>query len=285
MSDEASEPLLAVRALKTHFRDRRGVAAAVDGVSFSVRKGATLSLVGESGCGKSVTALSILRLVDPAAGKIVAGSIRFAGRELLALPESELRTLRGGRIGMIFQEPATCLNPVQSVGAQIAEAIRLHGRLSRRAIRARVVELLSETRIPEPARRAKQFPHELSGGMKQRVMIAMALAGRPDLLIADEPTTALDVTVQADVLRLLRRLQRERGLAILLITHDLGVVARMAHHVAVMYAGRVVETASVERLFASPKHPYTRGLLRSLPRVDCRDRSSRHRVACRLSLS
>jgi oligopeptide/dipeptide ABC transporter ATP-binding protein len=263
-----AEPLLVVRGLKTYFRSREGIAAAVDGVGFTAPAGKTVCLVGESGCGKSVTALSVLRLIDPAAGRIVEGSVRFKGRELLTISESEMRSLRGGRIAMIFQEPAGSLNPVLSVGDQIAEAIRLHRRISRRDVRRRVLELLSETRFADPERVVRQYPHELSGGMKQRVMIAMALAGEPELLIADEPTTALDVTVQAEVLKLLRRLQQQRRLAILLITHDLGVVAEMADEVAVMYAGRIVETAPAAELFADPKHPYTRGLMRSLPRLD-----------------
>ena len=271
-SDAPRRPLLSVRDLRTVFDARGAVAVAVDGVRFDVWPGATLCLVGESGCGKSVTALSILRLIDPAVGRIANGDIRFAGLNLLELNEAQMRSLRGGRIGMVFQEPATSLNPVLSIGAQITEAVRLHRRVSRRAARMHAADLLRETRIPEPERCLALYPHQLSGGMKQRAMIAMALAGEPELLIADEPTTALDVTVQADALRLLRRLQAERGLALLLITHDLGVVAEMAHEVAVMYAGRVVESAPVGDLFAKPRHPYTRGLLASLPRLDREER-------------
>jgi oligopeptide/dipeptide ABC transporter ATP-binding protein len=248
------------------FPTRRGPARAVDGVSFSLARGQVLGLVGESGSGKTVTALSILRLLDPRAQ--VAGRVRYLGEDLLTLPEREMCRRRGGKLAMIFQEPATSLNPVHRVGTQIAESIRLHRSLSRRSIRDEVHRLLSETQIPEPARRARQFPDELSGGMKQRVMIAMALAGKPDVLIADEPTTALDVTVQAEILRLLGRLRRDRGLAILLITHDLGVVSELADEVAVMYAGRIVEQGPATRLLTEPVHPYTQGLLRSLPRLD-----------------
>jgi peptide/nickel transport system ATP-binding protein len=269
-----TDALLEVRDLRTYFWTRQGTSAAVDGVSFDVRRGRTHCLVGESGSGKTVTSLSILGLIDRSSGRTVGGTVRFDGVELTSMPDHALRKLRGGRMAMIFQEPATCLNPVISVGKQIAEAIRLHRKVSGAEARRRVEGLLAETRIVDPARVAGQFPHELSGGMKQRVMIAMALAGEPDLLIADEPTTALDVTVQAEVLALLRRLQRDRGLAILLITHDLGVVAEMAHDVTVMYAGKVVESGPVANIFGCPRHPYTRGLLASLPRIDRQARPS-----------
>jgi peptide/nickel transport system ATP-binding protein len=235
-----------------------------DGVGFAIRRGETMALLGESGCGKSMTALALMRLL-PLGGRIVSGSVQLAGRELLTLTEREMRTVRGGGMGMIFQEPQTSLNPVLRVGDQIAEAVRLHGRLPRRRVTERVVELLRAVGIPDPARRASEYPHQLSGGMKQRVMIAMALAGDPQLLIADEPTTALDVTIQAQVLQLLKGLQRETGMAVLLITHDLGVVAETADRLAVMYAGQIVEQASVDAFFAQPAHPYSRKLLESVP--------------------
>lgn len=258
-------PVLSMCDLQVGFHTPRGFARAVDGVTLELHPKKTLALVGESGCGKSVTALSILRLIDDAH---VAGRVLFGREDLLRIPEARMRPIRGGKIAMIFQEPATSLHPMRTIGAQIAESLWLHRGLRGRSARQEVVRLLGETRIPDPRRRARQYPHELSGGMKQRAMIAMALAGEPDLLIADEPTTALDVTVQADILRLLRRLQTERQLAVLLITHDLGVVAEIADEVAVMYAGRIVERAPAEDLFADPKHPYTIGLLKSLPRLD-----------------
>ncbi len=263
----SSEPLLSVRDLRIGFDTPRGRLVAVDGVSFDLAAGEALSIVGESGCGKSVTALSLLRLAGSGA-RILGGSIRFAGRELTTMPDSEIRRLRGGEIGMVFQEPMTSLNPVFTVGEQIAEPLMLHAGLSRRAAYARAVELLAMVGIPLPGRRVRSYPHEMSGGMRQRVMIAIALACRPKLLLADEPTTALDVTVQAQILDLLRDLQRETGTAIVLITHDLGVVAEFARRVVVMYAGRVVETAAVETLFARPLHPYTEGLLASIPPID-----------------
>ena len=258
-------PLLEVDGLVTYFYTRDGVVRAVDGVSFTVNPGETLAIVGESGCGKSVTALSILRLIPSPPGKIVAGSIRWRGRDLLGLDESQMRDLRGNEISMVFQEPMTSLNPVLTVSRQIGETLRQHQGLSHEEAEARTVELLRLVRIPEPERRLRQYPHELSGGMRQRVMIAMALACRPKLLIADEPTTALDVTIQAQILDLMRDLKAEIGSAILLITHDLGVVAETAQRVVVMYAGRKVEEAPVEALFAKPRHPYTKGLLASVP--------------------
>jgi peptide/nickel transport system ATP-binding protein len=259
--------LLEVEDLKTHFFTRDGVVRAVDGVSFSVSEGETLAVVGESGCGKSVTSLSILRLIASPPGRIVSGRLAFQGQDLLEKSEGEMRALRGNEISMIFQEPMTSLNPVLTVGRQIAEALELHQGLGRKAAMQRAGEMLKLVHIPEPERRLRQYPHELSGGMRQRVMIAMALACSPKLLIADEPTTALDVTIQAQILDLMRELKARTGAAILLITHDLGVVAEMAERVVVMYAGRKVEEAPVEALFARPLHPYTRGLLGSIPRL------------------
>jgi peptide/nickel transport system ATP-binding protein len=262
-----SAPLLEIEDLRTHFHTRDGVVRAVDGVSFSLSAGETLAVVGESGCGKSVTALSILRLIASPPGHIAANKLWFAGQDLLALSESAMRKVRGDRIAMIFQEPMTSLNPVLRVGGQIAESLRLHRGLSAGAAMNRAVELLKLVGIAEPQRRAAQYPHQLSGGMRQRVMIAMALACEPKLLIADEPTTALDVTIQAQILDLMRELRTTTGAAIMLITHDLGVVAEMAQRVVVMYAGRKAEEAPVEELFARPLHPYTLGLLRSVPRL------------------
>ena len=258
--------LLDVRNLSTHFFTRQGRLPAVDGISFKIEAGETLALVGESGCGKSVTAASIMRLVPEPPGRIVAGEIWFEGRDLLKLPEEEMRALRGNRIGMIFQEPMTSLNPVFTIGDQITEVIREHRKVSRASARARAVDLLNLVRIPDPDRQVREYPHRLSGGMRQRVMIAMALACEPALLIADEPTTALDVTTQAQILELLDDLKQRLGMAMLLITHDLGVVAQTAQRVLIMYAGRVVEEAAVAKLFNEPLHPYTRGLLQSLPR-------------------
>ena len=260
-------PLLEVDGLKTHFFTRDGVVRAVDGVSFTIQPGETLALVGESGCGKSVTSLSILRLIASPPGRTVAGAIRFGGQDLLALSEPAMRKVRGNEISMIFQEPMTSLNPVLTVGRQIAEALVLHKGLARSAATERAVELLRLVNIPEPARRAAEYPHQMSGGMRQRVMIAMALACDPKLLIADEPTTALDVTIQAQILNLMRALKEKTGAAIMLITHDLGVVAEMAQRVVVMYAGRKVEEALVDDLFERPRHPYTRGLMSSIPRL------------------
>jgi peptide/nickel transport system ATP-binding protein len=264
---ESSPPLLDVQGLKTYFFTRDGVVRAVDGVSFSVGRGETLAVVGESGCGKSVTSLSILRLIASPPGRTVEGRVVFEGRDLLALPEPEMRKIRGDAISMIFQEPMTSLNPVLTIGHQIAEALVLHRGLAHDAAEIRAVEMLRLVRMPEPERRVVQYPHQLSGGMRQRVMIAMALACEPRLLIADEPTTALDVTIQAQILDLMRELKTRTGAAIMLITHDLGVVAEMAQRVVVMYAGRKVEEASVIDLFARPRHPYTRGLLDSIPKL------------------
>jgi oligopeptide/dipeptide ABC transporter ATP-binding protein len=258
--------LLEVKNLQTQFPTRGGLVRAVDGVSFHLDSGELLGLVGESGCGKSITALSVMRLIAPP-GKIVGGEITFDGKNLLGLSDSEMRQIRGDDIAMIFQDPMTSLNPVFTVGEQIAEALRLHRKLSRKAARATAIEAMKEVSIPDPARRVDDYPHQLSGGMRQRVMIAMALACDPKLLIADEPTTALDVTIQAQILELLDELRKNRELAVLLITHDLGVVAEVADRVAVMYTGRIVEESPVEELFARPKHPYTEGLLRSVPKL------------------
>jgi oligopeptide/dipeptide ABC transporter ATP-binding protein len=260
-------PLLEVKGLRTEFRTGGSSFAAVDGISFSLAPGETLGIVGESGCGKSVTSLSIMRLVPNPPGRITAGEIRLEGRNLLDLPESDMRAVRGDDIAMIFQEPMTSLNPVQTVGDQIIEAVQLHRSLSAAAARARALEMLQLVKIPSPETRLDEYPHQLSGGMRQRVMIAMALACDPKLLIADEPTTALDVTIQAQILDLLRDLRERTGAAIMLITHDLGVVAEIAHRVIVMYAGRIVEEAPVGLLFADPQHPYTLGLLGSIPRL------------------
>ena len=258
--------LLEVKNLQTHFPTRAGLVRAVDGVSFHIDKGELLGLVGESGCGKSITALSVMRLISPP-GKIVAGEIVFDGQNLLAASEARMREIRGDDIAMIFQDPMTSLNPVFKVGEQIAEALRLHRKLSRHDAKLASIAAMQEVAIPDPARRVNDYPHQLSGGMRQRVMIAMALACDPKLLIADEPTTALDVTIQAQILELLNELRRTRELAVLLITHDLGVIAEVADRVAVMYTGRIVEESSVEELFARPKHPYTEGLLRSVPKL------------------
>src|SRR5215813_9695596 len=262
-----SEPLLEVADLRTWFFTRDGIVRAVDGVSFHVTPGETLAVVGESGCGKSVTALSVLRLIPSPPGRIVSGTIRFAGRDLLGLSEAEMRQVRGNEISMIFQEPMTSLNPVLTIGRQIAETLSLHQGLSRNVALARAVDMLRLVHIPEPERRATEYPHQLSGGMRQRVMIAMALACRPAVLIADEPTTALDVTIQAQILDLLKRLQRELGMAVILITHDLSVVAELCHRVAVIYAGQVVEYCDARAAFRRTLHPYTGGLLASLPRL------------------
>jgi len=264
----SSRPLLEIDNLHTHFVTPAGVVRAVDGVSYSLRSGETLGVVGESGCGKSVTALSILRLVSSPPGRIVDGTIRFDGIDLLALSESQMEDIRGNRISMIFQEPMTSLNPVYTVGDQIAEVVRLHQDLNRREAIDKAIEMLRRVSIPEPERRAHAYPHQLSGGMRQRVMIAMALSCNPKVLIADEPTTALDVTIQAQILDLMRELQETTGTAIILITHDMGVVAENADRVVVMYAGRKVEEASAKELFDHPGHPYTRGLLGSLPKLD-----------------
>ena len=258
--------LLEVANLRTHFRTPDGVNRAVDGVSFHVDEGETLAMVGESGCGKSVTAMSILRLIPEPPGKI-AGSVRLQGKELLTCSDREMRTIRGNAVSMVFQEPMTSLNPVLSVGRQLGETLRLHEGLDKKAAEARAVEMLAIVGIPDPHRRVREYPHQLSGGTRQRVMIAMALACNPKLLIADEPTTALDVTIQAQILDLMKDLKRRVGAAILLITHDLGVVAEVAERVIVMYAGRKVEEAPVTELFRTPRHPYTQGLLGAVPKL------------------
>ena len=268
MAVATAAPLLEVRGLQTHFATSDGLVRAVDGVDLEIRPGQTLGVVGESGCGKSVTALSIMRLLAAPAGRIAGGQILFEGRDLVPLPDAEMNRVRGARISMVFQEPMTSLNPLQRVGDQVAEALRLHEGLSARAGRDRAVEMFQAVGIPSPSQRYDAYSHELSGGMRQRVMIAMALACRPALLIADEPTTALDVTIQAQILDLLRDLQAEFGMAVMLITHDLGVIAEMADHVAVMYAGRVVEQAPVRQLFDAPAQPYTQGLLASIPTLE-----------------
>ncbi|HEY5947016.1 MAG TPA: ABC transporter ATP-binding protein [Kofleriaceae bacterium] len=260
-----ADPVLEIRDLVTEFRTDRGMVRAVDGVSFEIPARGTLGVVGESGSGKSVTALSIMRLVASPPGRIASGHIRYAGKDLLGLAPEEMRAIRGNRIAMIFQEPMTSLNPVYTVGSQVGEAVRLHQGKSKAEARKIAIEMFRLVGIPSPEERVDAYPHQLSGGMRQRVMIAMALACKPDLLIADEPTTALDVTIQAQILELLKSLQRELGMSILLITHDLGVVAETCDEVVVMYAGRVVERAATRVLFASPRHHYTAGLLRSVP--------------------
>jgi oligopeptide/dipeptide ABC transporter ATP-binding protein len=260
--------LLEVSNLRTEFATRAGVVRAVDDVSFSVGAGETVALVGESGCGKSVTALSVMRLVPKPAGRIAGGVVRFRDRDLLALPEAEMRAVRGREIAMIFQEPMTSLNPTLTIGRQLTEGPEVHLGLEPTAARAHAVELLTQVGISDPDRRLRDYPHQWSGGMRQRLMIAMALACRPALVLADEPTTALDVTIQAQILELLRELTRRMGVALLLITHNLGVVARYADRVNVMYAGRIVERAAARALYATPRHPYTAGLLRSVPRLD-----------------
>lgn len=266
-----AEPLLEIRDLVTEFRTDRGVVRAVDGVSFEIPAKGTLGVVGESGSGKSVTALSVMRLIAGPQGKIASGSVKYAGKELLTLEPAEMRKIRGNRIAMIFQEPMTSLNPVFTVGEQVGEAVRLHQGKSKREARQVAIDMFRLVGIPSPEERVDAYPHQLSGGMRQRVMIAMSIANDPDIIIADEPTTALDVTVQAQVLEVLKAVQRRTGAAMLLITHDLGVVAGLADRVVVMYAGAKLEEAPVEPLFAAPAHPYTRGLLASLPRLDAED--------------
>jgi len=259
--------LLEIRGLKTYFHTDDGVARSVDGISYEVDRGETLGVVGESGCGKSVTALSILRLIPDPPGKIEGGEILYDGRNLLNLTEDQMRSIRGNEISMIFQEPMTSLNPVFTIGHQIDEAVILHQRVSRVEARKRSIEMLHLVGIPAPEQRYAEYPHQLSGGMRQRVMIAMALSCNPGLLIADEPTTALDVTVQAQILELIKRLQKELGMAVIIITHDLGVIAEVSDRVAVMYAAKIVEYADVDAIFAKPRHPYTIGLLTSIPRL------------------
>jgi oligopeptide/dipeptide ABC transporter ATP-binding protein len=260
--------LLEVENLRTHFETSAGLVKAVDGISYEVGEGETVAVVGESGCGKSVGALSILRLIPDPPGRIVGGSIRFNGRDLLALSEEDIRKVRGREIGMIFQEPMTSLNPVLTIGLQLTETVRQHFAVSEKAAEARAVELLGMVGIGDPVRRLRQYPHHLSGGMRQRVMIAVALSCEPKLIIADEPTTALDVTIQAQILELMKDLTRRLGVALIIITHNLGVVARYADRVNVMYAGRIVESGSARHIYHSPSHPYTLALLRSVPRMD-----------------
>jgi oligopeptide/dipeptide ABC transporter ATP-binding protein len=260
--------LLDVRDLKTYFFTDGGVVRAVDGVTYTVQPGETVALVGESGCGKSVSALSVMRLVSAPAGRIVGGRVLFQGRDLLTLDEESMRKVRGREIAMVFQEPMTSLNPVLSIGRQLTEPLEIHLRMPREQARQRAVDLLTTVGIPDPERRLVQYPHQFSGGMRQRMMIAMALACNPALVLADEPTTALDVTIQAQILELMRDLARERGIALVLITHNLGVVARYADRVNVMYAGKMVEQGSARDVYAEPRHPYTMGLLRSVPRLD-----------------
>ena len=262
-----TEPLLRVEDLKTWFHTEEGTAKAVDGVSFDVRPRETLGIVGESGCGKSVTSLSILRLIPQPPGEIAGGRILFRGLDLFGLPEKEMRKIRGNEIAMIFQEPMTSLNPVYTVGDQIGEVLRLHRDMSKDEARERSIEMLRRVRMPDPEQRVDEYPHQLSGGQRQRVMIAMALACDPALLIADEPTTALDVTVQAQILALLNQLQDEYGMSIMLITHDLGVIAETAHRVVVMYAGVVAEVGTAEQVFGGPNHPYTEGLKAAIPKL------------------
>ena len=271
MGDQA---LLQVIDLQTSFKTERGFLPAVDGVSFSVRQGECVGLVGESGCGKTLTSLSILGLVPKPGGAITGGRILFEGKDLVAMPEEELRAIRGNRISMIFQEPMTSLDPVYTIGTQVSDVIALHQKVDKRKAREIAVEMLRLVGIPDPARRVDEYPHSLSGGMRQRVMIAMALSCRPKLLIADEPTTALDVTIQAQILEILKDLRREMGMSVLLITHALGVIAEVAERVVVMYAGKAVEEAPVGDLFHSPAHPYTVGLLESVPRLD----AGKHRL-------
>jgi peptide/nickel transport system ATP-binding protein len=271
------EALLDIRGLKTHFKTDDGMVRAVDGVDLTVGRGETLSVVGESGCGKTVTAMTVLKLIAMPPGQIVAGSILWKGRDLVPLDADEMRHIRSREIAIVFQEPMTSLNPVYAVGDQIAEVVRLHQGLNRREAMDRAVEMLRLVHVPAPERRVRDYPHQLSGGMRQRVMIAMALACSPELLIADEPTTALDVTIQAQILDLLTEMKSRFGMAIMLITHAMGVVAETAQRVVVMYAGRVVEEAPVEELFAHPLHPYTQGLIRSIPRLDATN-GRKHRL-------
>ena len=272
---QRNDILLEVKKLQTYFDDREGIVKAVDGVSFQLCRGETLGLVGESGCGKTVSSLSVLKLLDVPPAIYHGGEILFEGKDLLKTDESGMRLIRGNTISMIFQEPMTSLNPVISIGSQIVEVLQNHKRLNASAARERGIELLNMVGIPSPERRIDEYPHQLSGGMRQRVMIAIALACNPKVLIADEPTTALDVTIQAQILDLMQKLQADLGTSILLITHDLGVIAETADRVAVMYAGRIVEEADVRTIFRQPLHPYTQGLLRSIPRIDEEQRPHR----------
>ncbi len=262
-----TETLLRVENLVTAFKTERGIIRAVDGISFSIGKGQTVGLVGESGCGKSVTSLSVLRLIQSPPGFIESGKIKLGDMDILALPESEMRKVRGNKVSMIFQEPMTSLNPVFTIGDQISEVFKIHQGMNKKEAREKAIEMLKLVRIPAPEKRVDEYPHQLSGGMRQRVMIAMALACRPELLIADEPTTALDVTIQAQILDLMAKLQTELNMAILLITHDLGVVAEVCDYVIVMYAGKIAEEGPVADIFREPKHPYTVGLMHSIPRL------------------
>jgi oligopeptide/dipeptide ABC transporter ATP-binding protein len=267
--------ILRIRELRTHFFTERGLIKAVDGVNLDVEAGTTIGLVGESGCGKSVTALSIMGLVSQPPGRIVGGEILFNGRDLTKLTEKEMCRIRGGKIAMVFQEPMTSLNPVFTIGNQIAEGLRLHLKMSKAEARGKTLELMSLVGIPSPEKRIKEYPHQMSGGMRQRVMIAMAISCDPSLLIADEPTTALDVTIQAQILDLIRDLMESLGMTMILISHDLGVIARIAKRAAIMYAGKIVEQGRIENLFHHPRHPYTVGLLKSAPRAD---REEKHRL-------
>jgi peptide/nickel transport system ATP-binding protein len=274
-----SEALLQVQGLRVEFKTRRGKALVLNGVDFEVRAGETLCVVGESGCGKSMTALALLRLIPSPPGRISSGRVMFQGEDLLAASMARMREVRGNRISMIFQEPMTSLNPVLTVGDQIGESLRLHAGLDAKAARAQSIAMLKQVGIPAPEKRVDEYPHQLSGGMRQRVMIAMALACRPDILIADEPTTALDVTVQAQIFDLLRDLQRDKGTAILLITHDMGAVAEMADRVMVMYAGRVIEQGTAAQVLGQPGHPYTKGLIDCLPELGSSQNSARIELA------
>jgi peptide/nickel transport system ATP-binding protein len=275
LADGAPRRLLEIRDLQTHFATDEGMVHAVDGVDLTVERGETLGVVGESGCGKTVTAMSVLKLIPMPPGRIVGGQILWQGRDLVPLGPDAMRRIRSKEIGIVFQEPMTSLNPVYTVGAQIAETVRVHEAIGRREALDRAIEMLRLVRIPTPERRAHDYPHQFSGGMRQRVMIAMALSCNPQLLIADEPTTALDVTIQAQILDLLAEMKSRLGMAVLLITHAMGVVAETAQRVVVMYAGKVVEEATVEELFSRPRHPYTQGLIRSIPRVDRAGRKTR----------
>jgi len=275
LQNRPAQHLLEIRGLKTHFATEEGMVHAVDGVDLTIDRGETLGVVGESGCGKTVTALSVLKLIATPPGRIVAGQILWQGRDLVPLSPEEMRSIRSKEIGIIFQEPMTSLNPVYTVGAQIAETVREHEGLGRRAALDKAIEMLRLVHIPNPQRRVHDYPHQFSGGMRQRVMIAMALSCNPKLLIADEPTTALDVTIQAQILELIAEMKDRFGMAVMLITHAMGVVAETAQRVAVMYAGKVVEEAPVGELFSRPRHPYTRGLIRSIPRIDRAGRKER----------
>ncbi|MBW2093745.1 MAG: ABC transporter ATP-binding protein [Deltaproteobacteria bacterium] len=275
LTNSSDDVLLDIRNLRTYFHVREGVAKAVDGISFQLGKGETLGLVGESGCGKTVSSLSILKLLDVPPAEYRGGEILFDGKDLLKAGEKEMQGIRGREISMVFQEPMTSLNPIMSIGFQIEEVLTNHYQMNRAAARERTIELLDMVGIPDPERRADEYPHQLSGGMRQRVMIAMAVACNPKVLIADEPTTALDVTIQAQILDLMLDLQKNLGTSILLISHDLGIIAEMAHQVAVMYAGKIVEKSDVKTIFRKPLHPYTQGLLRSIPKINDEERQPR----------